>query len=49
MAEALGVTVDELMQTRINPRLEKKRWENILDLILKAVPLTMGLVLIVGA
>lgn len=47
LAEVLGVTVDELMQTRINPRSEKKSWENILDLILKAVPLAMGVVLIV--
>lgn len=47
LAEVLGVTVDELMQTRINPRPEKKSWENILDLILKAVPLAMGLALIV--
>lgn len=47
LAEVLGVTVDELMQTKINPRSEKKSWENILDLILKAVPLAMGVVLIV--
>ena len=47
LAEVLGVTVDELMKTKINPRPEKKSWENILDLILKAVPLAMGLALIV--
>ncbi len=49
LAEVLGVTVDELMQTKINPRSEKKSWENILDLILKAVPLAMGVVLIVAS
>lgn len=47
LAEVLGVTVDELMQTKCKPAAEKKSWENILDLILKAVPLAMGLVLIV--
>lgn len=47
LAEVLGVTVDELMQVKIKPKTEKKSWENILDRILKAVPLAMGLALIV--
>lgn len=47
LAEVLGVTVDELMQVKIKPKTEKKSWGNILDLILKAVPLAMGLALIV--
>ena len=47
LAEVLGVTVDELMQTKIKPTGETRNWENILDMILKAVPLAMGLALIV--
>lgn len=47
LAEVLGVTVDELMQTKIKPAEEKQNWEKILDIVLKAVPLAMGLALIV--
>lgn len=47
LAEVLGVTVDELMQTKIKPVEEKREWSEILDLILKAVPLAMGVALIV--
>lgn len=47
LAEALGVTVDELMQTKIKPEESQKEWAHILDLILKAVPLAMGVALIV--
>ena len=47
LAEVLGVTVDELMQTKIKPTEEIRSWEKILDMILKAVPLAMGLALIV--
>ena len=47
LAEVLGVTVDELMQTKIKPQEDKKEWTRILDLILKALPLAMGIALIV--
>ena len=47
LAEILGVTVDELMQTKIKPtEKEKREWSHILDMILKAVPLAMGIALI---
>ena len=47
LAEILGVTVDELMQTKIKPtEKEKREWSHILDMILKAVPLARGLALI---
>ena len=46
LAEVLGVTVDELMQIKIKPKEEgEKNWTHILDLILKAVPLAMGIAL----
>ena len=48
LAEVLGVTVDELMRTKIDPvQGEKKPWLRILDMILKALPLAMGIALIV--
>lgn len=47
LAEILGVSVDELMQTKIKPAEEKREWSNIFDLILKAVPMAMGVVLVV--
>lgn len=47
LAEILGVSVDELMQTKIKPAEEKREWSNIVDLILKAVPMAMGVVLVV--
>lgn len=48
LAEILGVSVDELMQTKIRPAEEgEKESAYILDLILKAIPLAMGIALIV--
>lgn len=47
LAEILGVSVDELMQTKIKPAEEEREWSNIVDLILKAVPMAMGVVLVV--
>lgn len=47
LAEILGVSVDELMQTKIKPAEEKREWSNMVDLILKAVPMAMGVVLVV--
>ncbi len=47
LAQVLDVTVDELMRTKSKPRPETESWENIWNLILKAVPLAMGVALIV--
>ena len=47
LAQVLGVSVEELMQSKTAPEEEKKNdWSHILDLILKAVPLAMGIALI---
>lgn len=48
LAETLGVTVDELMQTKIKPTKENQgEWSHILEICLKAIPLAMGIALIV--
>ena len=48
LAETLGVTVDALMQTKIKPTKENKgEWPHILEICLKAIPLAMGIALIV--
>ena len=48
LAEVLGVSVDELMQSKAAPKEEEKgEWSRIIDLSLKAVPLAMGVALIV--
>lgn len=48
LAEILGVTVDELMQTKIKPKEERKgEWSHIIETCLKAIPLAMGIALIV--
>lgn len=50
LAEVLGVTVDELMQTKIRPAEEGgRKWSQILDMVLKALPLAMGIALIMTA
>ena len=48
LAQLLDVTVDELMRegNTGNP-VQTRQWEQILDLILKAVPLAMGIALTV--
>ena len=48
LAEVLGVSVDELMQSKAAPKEEEKgEWSRIIELILMAVPLAMGVALIV--
>lgn len=48
LAEILGVTVDELMQTKIKPKEKSPgEWAHIIDVCLKAIPLAMGIALIV--
>lgn len=47
LAQVLGVSVDELMRSKIKPEeTEKKGVDKILRLILKALPLAMGIALI---
>ena len=45
LAEVLGVTVDELMQSKAAPKEEKTDAGKIIDMVLKAVPLAMGIAL----
>lgn len=48
LAEILGVSVDSLLKaTKEEEKSEKKEINHIIDLILKAVPLAMGVCLIV--
>lgn len=50
LAQILGVSVDELMQTKIKPtRSSSKGFDQILNMILKALPLAMGIALIMTA
>ena len=42
LAEILGVTVEELMNAKSVPVSENKKTDDVLDLVLKAVPLAMG-------
>ena len=47
LAEVLGVSVDELIQSKAAPKEEDKgEWSRIIEMILKAVPLAMGVALI---
>ena len=48
LAQVLGITVDELMQSKAAPAEEgRKEWTKVLDMVLKAVPLAMGIALFV--
>ena len=48
LAEILGVSVEELMGAERKPAAEEKTdWSHILDICLMAVPLAMGIALIV--
>lgn len=42
LAEILGVTVEELMNAKSVPATDNKKTDDVLDLVLKAVPLAMG-------
>ena len=47
LAQVLGVTVDDLLQAKAtDPSKPKDNWSQILDMILKAMPLAMGVALI---
>ena len=42
LAEILGVTVEELMNAKSVPATDNKKTDDVLDLVLKAVSLAMG-------
>jgi len=42
LAEVLGLTVAELMDSQPTEAVQPKQWQVILDLVLKVVPLAMG-------
>ena len=48
LAEILGISVDELLQAN-SPKEEKKEKEDIVGLVLKAVPLALGVAVTVLA
>lgn len=47
LAEVLGISVEELLQVSGEQKQEKPEWETILDIALKAVPLAMGVAVVV--
>lgn len=47
LAEVLGISVDELLQVSKEQKQEKPEWENILEIALRAVPLAMGVTVVV--
>ena len=51
LAEIFGITVDEMLNARENPAPQPKenKVEKIMDIVLKAVPLAMGVAVTVSA
>ena len=47
LAEILGVSIEDLMQAKAAPAPASKSVDKIVDLVLKAVPLAMGVAVIV--
>ncbi|MBP3673911.1 MAG: helix-turn-helix transcriptional regulator [Oscillospiraceae bacterium] len=47
VAEILGVSVEDLMQTKAAPSAAPKGADHIVNLVLKAVPLAMGVAVVV--
>ena len=47
LAEVLGVSVEELLNTSKQEKQEPSEGEKILDIVLKAVPLAMGVAVVV--
>lgn len=47
LAEILGVSVEELLQAKAAPTAAPKNRESVVNLILKAVPLAMGVAVLV--
>lgn len=51
LAEIFGITVDEMLRLRENPvqPVKENKAEKIMDIVLKAVPLAMGVTLVVSS
>lgn len=47
LAEVLGISVDELLQVSKEQKQGKPEWENLLEIALRAVPLAMGVAVVV--
>ena len=47
LAEILGVSVEELMNVKSTPRTSRKGAEYLIDIILRAVPVAMGVATVV--
>ena len=47
LAEILGVSVEELLNAKTTPAPAKKSTDHIVNLVLKAVPLAMGVAVVV--
>ena len=47
LAEVLGISVEELLQVSKEQKQEKPEWENVLEIALRAVPLAMGVAVVV--
>ena len=47
LAEVLEISADELLQVSGNQKQEKPEWEKILEIALRAVPLAMGVAVVV--
>lgn len=47
LAEVLGISVDELLQVSKEQKQGKPEWENLLEIALRAVPLAMGVTVVV--
>ena len=47
LAEVLGISLEELLQASGSGMKEAPQWEQLLDICLKAVPLAMGVAVVV--
>lgn len=47
LAEILGISVEELLQVKATPVAPAGKFDSIINLVLKAVPLAMGIAVIV--
>ena len=47
LASIFGVSVDDLMNVKVSPVIENKSAEHIINIILKAIPVAMGITVVV--
>lgn len=47
LASIFGVSVDDLMNVKVSPVIENKSAEHIINIILKAIPVAMGIAVVV--